>query len=241
EWNRSNFRSARELLQQAVALDPANARTHRELAWIAAASWVFYMDAAPMPPETFLALAVKAVQLDPADARARMVAASAYFWTNQLDRFEQEVNQALALAPHEPEIMATLGFMLAVSGQWTRGLAMVDKANALNPEAAVAWYHSARYTDCYLRGDYQCALVFRQQNPDHSTIYAYIEEIQVFGQLGRRQDAQESWRKLRAEKPDWSASDFETWHRRWNKPEADIAKFMDGVRKSGVLGAGAAL
>ena len=34
--------------------------------------------------------ATKAVQLDPADARARMVAASAYFFEKQLNLFEHE-------------------------------------------------------------------------------------------------------------------------------------------------------
>jgi adenylate cyclase len=41
EWNRETFRSAKELLRQAIALDPSNARARRELAWLAAVGWVF--------------------------------------------------------------------------------------------------------------------------------------------------------------------------------------------------------
>ena len=65
-----------------------------------------------------------------------MVAASVYFWTNQLDLFEREAEQAMALAPYDGEIQATLGHMIAISGQWQRGVALAVKANALNAEAA---------------------------------------------------------------------------------------------------------
>jgi hypothetical protein len=46
-----------------------------------------------------------------------------------------------------------------------------------------------------------------------------------------------AWKKLQAQLPDASAKTFEDWWRLWNMPEADIAKLMDGVHKSAVLGA----
>ena len=78
--------------------------------------WVFRLDETPVPQEEIIAQAAKAVQLDPADARARMVAASAYFFTKQLDLFAQEADQALALAPYDAEIMATLACMISSAG-----------------------------------------------------------------------------------------------------------------------------
>jgi len=70
EWNRETFRSARDMLLQAIALDPLNARARRELAYLAVIGWVFRFDETPVPPQEITALASKAVQLDPADARA---------------------------------------------------------------------------------------------------------------------------------------------------------------------------
>ena len=98
-----------------------NARARRELAYLAAIGWVFRFDETPLPPHEITAQAIKAVQLDPADARARMVAAAAYFWTQQLDLFEHEAEQAMALAPYDAEILATLGCMIANSASATRG------------------------------------------------------------------------------------------------------------------------
>ena len=107
----------------------------------------------------------------------------------------------MALAPYDAEILATLGYMIASSGQWQRGVALAKKANALNADAAVGWYHAAMYYNYYLKGDYERALEFRRLHPDQQAIHAYIEYIPVYGQLGRKQEALENWRKLLADDP----------------------------------------
>jgi TolB-like protein len=236
EWTRETFRSAEELLRQAIGLDPLNARARRELAWLALIGWVFRFDETPVSLPEITAQAAKAVQLDPADARARMVAASAYFFDKQLDLFEHEAQAALARAPNDPEILAILGCMIASTGDRQRGVALETKANALNADAVSGWYHSTMYTAYYLNGDYERALELTRQNKDQGdTFYAYIEYIPIYGQLGHKQEALEAWRKLREEEPNASAETFENWWRMWNFREEDIAKLMDGVYKSSVL------
>ena len=235
EWSHETFRSARELLRQAIALDPLNARARRELAYLAVIGWVFRFDKTPEPPQEITAQAAKAVQLDPADARAHMVAATAYFFNKQLDLFEREAQQAIALAPYDGEILAVLGSLMAHIGQRERGVALAKKANALNADAAIGWYQETLYYDYYLNGDYERALEFRRLHPDQQAIHAYIEYIPVYGQLGRKQEALENWRKLLAEDPGWTAESFLAWYHLWNMRDEDIAKLMDGVTKSGVL------
>jgi tetratricopeptide (TPR) repeat protein len=237
EWSHETFSTAKELLRQAIALDPLNARARRELAYLAVIGWVFRFDKTPEPPLEITAQATKAVQLDPADARAHMLAASAYFFTKQLDLFEREAQQAIELAPYDAEILATLAYMIAAdSGQWERGVTLAEKANALNADAAIGWYHHTLYYYYYLKGDYERALEFRRLHPDQQAIHAYIEYIPVYGQLGRTQEALENWRKLLADVPGASAETFEAWYQLWNMRNEDIAKLMDGVYKSGVLG-----
>jgi adenylate cyclase len=236
EWNRANFRSAKEMLLQAIALDPSNARAHRELAYLDVIGWVFRFDYTPASPQEIIAQAVKAVQLDPADARARMVAATAYFFNKQLDLFERETEQAIALAPYDGEILAVLGYLIASSGQWERGVALVQKANTLNADAAIGWYQVAMFYNSYLKGNYARALEFRRLHPDQHAIYTYIEYIPVYGQLGRKEEALENWRKLLAEDGSWTAESFKNWYHLFNMRDEDVAKLMDGVYKSGVLG-----
>jgi adenylate cyclase len=235
EWSQETFSAAKGMLSQAIALDPSNARARRELAYLAVIGRVFRFDKMPMPPQEIVAQAARAVQLDPADARAHMVAASAYFFNKQLDLFEREAQQAIELAPYDAEILATLGCLIADSGQWQRGVTLAEKANELNADAAIGWYHHTLYYYYYLKGDYERALEFRRLHPDQQAIHAYIEYIPVYGQLGRKEEALENWRKLLADAPGWTAARFEAWYHLWNMRDEDIAKLMDGVYKSGVL------
>ena len=239
DWTSETFRVARGFLQQAIALDPTNAQARRELAWLAVMGWVFRLDERPVPPDEITAQATKAVELDPADARARMVAASAYFFTKQLDRFAREADQALTLAPYDAEIIAALACMISSAGDHQRGVALAMKANALNADAAIGWYHSTVYTAYYLKGDYERALEVARQNQDQEMFYSYLEIIPIYGQLGLKQEALEAWRGLLKEYPGASAETFADWWRLWNIHEDEVARLMEGVYKSGVLGANA--
>jgi hypothetical protein len=80
DWTSETFGAARQALQQAVALDPTNSQARRELAWLGLIGWIFRVDATPVAPQDIIADATKGVQLDPDDARARMVAAPIGRW-----------------------------------------------------------------------------------------------------------------------------------------------------------------
>jgi class 3 adenylate cyclase/TolB-like protein/tetratricopeptide (TPR) repeat protein len=255
DWTPENFGAARAALKEAIAKDPSDPKARREWAWFSVLGWVFGVDYPPVPQKEIITQAIKAVQLDPADARAHMVAAFAYFFTKQLDLFEYEAEQALTLAPYDAEIQAMLGALIANMGQWQRGVALVEKANALNSDAAQGWYHSTMYLNDYLNGDYKSALDLIRQNPDFQSgvKYAYMDYIAICGQTGSKKDALEkpevrcsddtevaapsadtAWRKVLKDDPGASAQTFEDWYRMWNFRGEDIAKLMDGVYKSGV-------
>jgi TolB-like protein len=236
EWTKDTFRQAEGFLRQAIVLDPSNAQARRELAWFGVMGWVFRLDETLVPQNEIVAQAAKAVQLDPADARARMVAASAYFFTKQLDLFAREGDQALALAPYDAEIMATLACMISASGDHQRGVALAERANALNADVSIGWYHSTVYTAEYLNGDYAHALKVARENPQQEAFYSHLEIIPILGQLGRKQEARESWQALVKLYPGATAASFEDWWRLWNIRDAEIARLMDGVYRSGVLG-----
>lgn len=257
DWTPENFGTARAALKEAIAKDPSDPKARREWAWFSILGWVFGIDDPPVPQKQkeITAQAIKAVQLDPADASAHKVAAFAYFFTKQLDLFEYEAQQALTLAPYDAELQAMLGALIANMGQWQRGVAVVKNANSLNSLAAQGWYHSTIYLNDYLKGDYKSAFEMIRQSPDFQSgvKYAYMDYIAICGQLGRKQDAEPelrcsddpkkgaapsadtAWQKVLKDDPGASAQTFRDWYGLWNFGDEDIAKIMDGVDKSGVL------
>jgi uncharacterized phage-like protein YoqJ len=66
--------------------------------------------------------------------------------------------------------------------------------------------------------------------------YSYLEIIPIYGQLGMKQEALEAWHMLLQQYPSASARTFDNWWRLWNIRDQEVAKLMDGVYKSGVLG-----
>jgi TolB-like protein/class 3 adenylate cyclase len=235
-WTHESFRSARELLSQAIAIDPENARARREIAWLAVVGLISRLDETPVPPKEIVAQAVKAVLLDPSDGRAHMVAAAAYYFNKQLDLFQHEAQQAMALAPYDAESLAIIAYMTATSGDWPRGVALAEKANALNADAAAGWYHATLYLNYYLTGDYERALELIRQDPDQDTLYSYVDYLPILGALGRKEEAREKWQKILGEDPHWTAESFIKWYKLWNIRDEDSAKFMEGIYKTGVLG-----
>jgi TolB-like protein/class 3 adenylate cyclase len=254
DWTPENFGAARAALKEAIAKDPSDPKARREWAWFSVLGWVFGVDDPPVPQKEIVAQAIKAVQLDPADAGAHKVAAFAYFFTKQLDLFEYEAQQAMTLAPYDAELQAMLGALIANKGEWQRGVALVERANALNEDAAQGWYHSTMYLNDYLNNrDYKSALDLIRQSPDFQSgvKYAYMDYIAICGQLGALEkpelrcsddteaaapSAHTAWQKVLKDDPGASAQTFEDWYRMWNFRDEDIAKLMDGVYKSGVLG-----
>jgi TolB-like protein/class 3 adenylate cyclase len=235
-WTHESFSSARELLNQAIAIDPENARARREIAWLAVVGLISRLDRKPVPPKEIVAEASKAVLLDPSDGRAHMVAAAAYYFNKQLDLFEHEAQQAMALTPYDAESLAIIAYMTATSGDWPRGVALAEKANALNADAAAGWYHATLYLNYYLTGDYERALELIRQAPDQETLYSYVDYLPILGQLGRKEEAHEKWQKILGEDPSWTAESFVKWYKLWNIRDEDSAKFMEGIDKTGVLG-----
>jgi tetratricopeptide (TPR) repeat protein len=56
-----------------------------------------------------------------------------------MDQFDREAKLALELAPNNAEVLAQLGFLYAINGQWEQGIKLATKGLNLNPGAARGW------------------------------------------------------------------------------------------------------
>ncbi|RYH07794.1 hypothetical protein [Tropicimonas sp. IMCC6043] len=146
-------------LNQAVVRDPGYADAWAMLGWL-------HLDAVRMdvvaeaerPAEMAAAFdaASRAVEIDGSSQRALSALAAITFYQGDYAAAEALQRQVLALNPHDPDILAQMGWRLAVRGD-REGLTYLEQAVArsANPPG---WYHHMIAVYAYLDGDYARSL-----------------------------------------------------------------------------------
>ena len=98
--------------------------------------------------------AQKGAALEPENQIARAALAHVHFFRNERELFLPEAETALALNPNAPAPIGFLGWLLALYGEWERGLAILEKGMELNPHYP-GWFHMAPYFYFFLQGRYE--------------------------------------------------------------------------------------
>ena len=233
-YSREAYPKAKALLEKAIALDPANAQALQEYAWLLLMGYIFRFENTELPPEAIKHNAIRAVELDPADALAHRTAAFGYFFDHQLDLFEREVNLAFELAPFNAEILAQLGAVVTFTGQWDRGIALTNKAISLNPVSAAGWSHSARFFDHFRKKEYAKAIEVIRQHPAQGICETINKYVSAYGQMGQPDKAKEYWSRCLAVEPTFSPERVSQLSDIWNLPPSLTRQFLEGFAKAGL-------
>jgi adenylate cyclase len=144
----------------------------------------------------------KGVALDPQNQTVRACMALLQFFLNERDLFLLEAEKALALNPQSPFLSGYLGWLLALYGEWDRGLALLGKGMELNPHCP-GWFHMAPYFNFYRQGRYPEALQEAHQFQMPQFFWDPLLRAAALGQLGRNQEAAQAMAELLALKPDF--------------------------------------
>ena len=233
-WTNDGYAVAKALLDRAIEIDPTYARAHTELARWAIFGWILQFDDASPPPAAVIEIAIGALDLSPDDPNANLAGAWGYFFDKQMDLFEATAERAMILAPNDADVLAQIGLMLAFVGQWERGVAIVEKANRLNPVAAAGWYHTTLFYDLYLKSQYAESLAAVRGHPLQDLFETINKYVVVYPQLGQVEEAQRHYQRIADIGRAWTLSDYRDIQRVWNFRESDIDKFVEGARKAGV-------
>ncbi|MGB0505230.1 MAG: winged helix-turn-helix domain-containing tetratricopeptide repeat protein [Pikeienuella sp.] len=227
--NEDMHADARSLLEKAIQLDPNYAEAHALLANVYLAE--HRIDANPLPNSVgrALAMALKAVQLDPQSAYAHCWLAIVHFFQKDFAKFEAEMQRALALNPHDPEILAEAGHYYAFNGEFDRGVEFARRARELNP-LHPGWYHFA-YALLHLhQRRYEEMMTDVQRISMPNIFWPHMLDAAALGQLGRIGEAKAALALMHETKPGVSPA---TELKKWNVPPADFEHMMDGLRKAG--------
>ena len=158
--------------------------------------------------------------------------ANALFDRHDLTGFRTAGERALALNPNDPELLAHYGTRLVYMGEWERGLALVTKAIALNPDHP-QWYLDPFIYYDYQTSDYQRAWTEAENQGGSGDVWWLLFRVMILGQLGRSREAQPLIEAALRLEPDvrerlWDMA------RVWNVPGPHIQHIAEGLRKAGL-------
>jgi adenylate cyclase len=196
------FEEALRALEQAVTRGPECGLAWSLLGILYFNNYILQYSPLKTPVEKAPVFITKGVSLDPQNQTVRASMVFLQFFLNERDLFLLEAEKALALNPQSPFLTGYLGWLLALYGEWDRGLAILGKGMELNPHCP-GWFHMAPYFYFYHQGRYLEALQEAQQFQMPQLFWDPLLRAAALGQLGRDQEAAQALTQLLAVKPDF--------------------------------------
>ena len=196
------FAETLTVLEQAVRRDPESGLAWSLLAFLYGQSFSLQIMPVASPLEKALAAAQKGAVLEPENQMVRAALAHVHFFRNEQESFLSEAEAALSLNPNAPAPIGFLGWLLALYGEWERGLAILEKGIALNPHYP-GWFHMAPYFYLFLQERceeaYQEALAFKMPQ----LFWDPLLRAASLGRLGREQEGAQALAELLRLRPDF--------------------------------------
>jgi tetratricopeptide (TPR) repeat protein len=224
--------TVKDCLARTVERNPSYAEAWANLAYIYTDQyWAEYAGPAN-PLERAYDAARRAVQLDPSSQIAHYTLANVYFFRNDLDAFLVKAEKALALNPNNTEILAGLGIRFTCAERRERGIALIQKARALNP-AHPGWYWAPISFDYYRSKDYQSALQAARRIDMPGFWYTYLWLAAPYGALGETEAGRSALKDLDAINPNFKREPLK-YLRLWMKSEEAVQQYVQGLRKAGL-------
>ncbi|HMB77771.1 MAG TPA: tetratricopeptide repeat protein [Kiloniellaceae bacterium] len=228
--------AVKSCLERAVALEPDYAEAWAVLANVYMQEKRFWGSAeaggSDVSAAKAKAAAERAIAIEPDNATAQMMLSNLLFTEGDLASFRQAGEAALRLNPNSSDALAHFGLRLGFIGEWDRGLALVNKAMALNP-LHPDWYRFAPAIHGFNSGDFTAALAELEQIEMPQFFWVPLLRAATLGQLGRRDEAAAEVQALLALKPDFQ-QEGRRFMRIWQMPPTLVAQILEGLERAGL-------
>jgi adenylate cyclase len=181
---------ARQLFEQAIALDPQYSAAYALLGLTHWLEWMYQWSQNPQTLEQAFDLAQKAVDLDDSLPLAHMLLGRAYLAKKQLERALAEAERAIALDPNDADGYAHLAAILNFAGRPKEAIGSLEKAMRLNPHYPYWYLHHLGVAYTFTRRIEEATVAFKRvltHNPDFLPAHTFLAAI--YSALGREQEA----------------------------------------------------
>jgi adenylate cyclase len=233
--NAEQHKQVRACLERAIQSDPNYADAWAALAFI-------YTDEVrvdfnprverPDPAGTALQIARHAVALAPDNPLPLQAIGIAHWLRREAPLSIAAYERALALNPHDSDILADLGRAYSLTGDWDKGIPLIREAFERNP-AQPSWYRLFIALFHYMHGRYAEALAEAQRVGLPDLVYSHVVLAMIYGQTGSRDDAAHEIDEILRLYPNFRDKAVFEFERR-NIDPAIITRMVDGLRKAGL-------
>jgi TolB-like protein len=223
--------TARTALERAVQQAPGYADGWALLSIMCTEEYATGFNLQPDPLGRALHAARQAADAAPSNALAHIALARARFFRKEFQAFRTAADRAIALNPLDGGSLASMGLLMAYSGEWEHGCAMVERAAQRNPHHP-GWYWFPFFYNAYRKGDYHDALSIALKINLPHFFYTHLVIAATYGQLAEQEAAHEALRDLLVLKPDIVLIARDALAR-WYPPDL-VEQLIDGLRKAGL-------
>jgi TolB-like protein/Tfp pilus assembly protein PilF len=218
-------------LERAVQRAPGYADAWGMLSLVYSEEYSFGFNAQPDPIGRTLHAARRAADAAPSSAMANNALARALFFRKEWQAFRTVADRAIELNPFNGPTLAGLGSMIAYSGDWEYGCAMVERAAGLNPRHP-GYYWFPLFHNAFRKGDYREAVAVALRINMPHFFYTHAVLAAAYGKLEEHDAASNTVRELLALRPDFAATARAEFGK-WYSPE-HVEQLVDGLRKAGM-------
>jgi len=232
-FNRESNIQARQIFEEAIALEPKNAGAYTCLGWTYLMEvWFGPSESPGKCMERAAELAQKALALDDTLDLPHSLLGNIYLMKRQYEKAVAEAKRAVALNPNGADAHAHLGMTLNYVGRREEAIALLNKAIRLNP-IPPNWYSFTLGEAYFLAGQYEEAVAAYKRvlhrNPDD--VRAHTGLAATYSLLGREEEARAAAAEVLRIEPKFSVEYLKTLP---FKNKADTERLIDALRKAGL-------
>jgi adenylate cyclase len=232
--NKEDNVRARQLAEQAIALDPEYAGAYVALGF---SHYIDFMYRATKSPELSLAraseIAHKALAIDDSSGGARIILSNIYLLKRQHEKAIAELEQALELAPSSARVHMWLGRALCYAGRPAEAIHLLEKVLCMDPMPGTIELNTLgrAYRDV---GQYDEAIATCKKAikiaPKNQ--WAHLTLTSAYSLSGREQEARAQAAEVLKVNPKFSLAYFAKTSN--YKNQADTERIVSALRKAGL-------
>jgi len=222
---------ARKLFEQAIALDPGYAKAYALLANLEMTDWYRDFNASSAILDRTLALAQKAVALDPNEPSSQTAMARLHQTRGAYSLAEYHYSKARELNPNSALLMAGFGDLHITLGEPEKALGYFRDARALDPFFEPSWLWPITGVAHFLARQYEEALAALERSTE-PPYWAHLYMAASHAMLGHAERARHHAAETLRLKPDFSIA--RAIERQPLRRDSDRALLLEAFRKAGL-------